>query len=450
MIVWDKFVESQKNHFGSATIDKWLKSLKVIKFDAGNLYLEAQDAFQAMWFEEHIRPKLQQGLTNNNNRKIKVHLSVEGDPIEQKDKKSRSFKAQIKDEKPKFSLSFDELDPYCTFDSLQPLSSNQIVYQVIDEVLDLSTPKYNPIYLFGGVGVGKTHLLMSIAHALKLKGVHVLYSKTSTFTDHVVSAIRAGEMFNFRDTYRNADVLIIDDVQELSKKGATQEEFFHTFNTLHMEGKQIILSANCPPSALTFVEQRLISRFEWGISLPLNIPTDEEIKEILSIKSQVMHFPIHQKVIAFLAESFSNATSCIKALEALVLRSHLKHYEAKQITALLAAQFLHDLLNEEKQAALTPVLIIEITAQYFGIRPTDITGKVKTKDCVFPRQIAMYLCRQLLKIPFTKIGEIFEKDHSTVMTSVKMIKTGMEKDNGDIILPVRALLKRVKEPQVLT
>lgn len=452
MKAWEQFLTQQEVELGIETVYKWLKPLKILRFDACNLYLEAKDSFQAIWFEEHIRPKILAKLVNNNKKRIKVHLSVlqNNSP---KSIKSKSKKAQEPAPPflPKFALHFDLLDPHCTLENFALNDNNILAHKLLCKMLnntaELAT--FNPVYIHGGSGTGKTHLLMATAHALRAQGLNVIYARAETFTEHVVTAIRAGEMSVFRQAYRNSDVLIIDDVHVFSRKNATQEELFHTFNTLHVGGKQIILSANCSPAELQMIEPRLVSRFEWGIVLPLEQLKKEEIQRVLDHKMSTLNFVVHPKVSEFLLETFSSGTkSLTRALQALVLRSHLsdeaKRTSSAQLTVPQAKQLLQDLIHEEEQSALTPQKIIHSVAEFFGIRSEDILGKAQTRDCVLPRQLAMYMCRHILKMPFLKIGEFFAKDHSTVMSSVKVIQKALDSDDRDVAAPYSAIVKKLQ------
>lgn len=457
MNAWEKFVEAQEAELGSETTQKWLKTLKVLRFDACNIYLEASDAFQAMWFEEHLRQKVQTSLYNNNRKRIKVHLSIVNVPQKTK---SRSVKAKEPGEavRQAFTLAFDCLDPHCTFVNFVETEANQLVSRVFNQIAGLEPTEQdqtilsslNPLYIHGASGTGKTHLLMATAHALQQRGINVNYSRANSFTDHVVSAIRAGEMSTFRQTYRNSDVLIIDDVHVFSRRGTTQEEFFHTYNALHASGKQIILSANCPPAELQFIEPRLVSRFEWGIVLSLENPSRDESAKILSAKLEALQFPLHLKVVDFLLDSFGSTKSLNKALEALILRSHMSKSIGKlhhaHLTVAAVTQLLADLLVEEQQAALTPQRIVHGVAEHFGIKPEDILGKAQTRDCVLPRQISMHLCRHQLKLPYIKVGDLFCRDHSTVMSSVKLIQKGIDTDDPEIASAHRSIVKKIKQP----
>lgn len=451
MQAWEQFLQQQEAELGTETVQKWLRSLKIQRFDACNLYLEAKDSFQVLWFEEHIRGKAQSLLVNGNNKQIKIHLSV-ANVIPNSKKNPKQIKNNKETKAIQFQLNFDDLDPLCLFQYFVTNSDNQITHQLLRELAGLSTfttttlGTLNPVYLYGPMGSGKTHLLMGLTQSFRDRGLKSVYVRAELFTDHVVSAIRAGEMSKFRQAYRNADVLLVDDVHVFSRKGATQEEFFHTFNTLHLEGKQIILSANCAPQELQSIEPRLVSRFEWGIVLPLKPLQTKELISMLQAKAQALHFPLPTKISDFLVETFtSNPKALIKAFEALVLRLHLdSRYSIQNLSTTTAQTLLSDLLLEEQKSTLTSLKIIQTVAQHYGIRSEDILGKSRTRECALPRQIAMYLCREKLKLPFMKIGQLFSRDHSTVMASVKYIQKSLEEDNQDIVGAWHAILKKLQ------
>lgn len=433
MQAWETFIAEQEKGLGKAAVDRWLRTLRVIKFDARNLYLEAKDAFQALWFEEHIRPKIDTSLLNNNHRKIRVHLTVLGRPSTKKT-------AIATPTQPPLALTFDPLDPLCTFDNFVATKAHTVPYRVLTEQLTA----YNPIYLYGPSGTGKSHLLMALAHQLQAQGIHALYARLETFTEHTVMAIRTGQMIQFRDVYRKVGALLLDNIHLLSRKWATQEELFHTFNTLHLAGKPIILSSHCPPSELQQIEPRLVSRFEWGIALPL-VPIQEEERAILlTKKASAFGLELSDKVYNFLLSHFtSSAKALIRALEALVLRSHLHKTQPLQLTVALATHYLADLLALEKASILSPEKIIQHCASQQGIRPEDLLGKAQTRECALPRQVAMFLCRQKLKLPFKKIGELFSRDHSTVMSSVRLIDQALHNKDPETQTFVHAITQQM-------
>lgn len=443
MKAWNAFLYELEAEIGEPTVQQWLRSLKVLRYDAENLYLEARDAFQVMWFEEHVREKVLERLVNNNQRKIKVHIALSGPTQEKINKRT------TKEAPPKFRITFDSLEPYCTFDNFTTSEDNELVHKLLQQITEgLQDSAFNPLYIHGKDGSGKSHLLMALAETLTRSGTKALYTRTETFTDHVIAAIRAGEMSAFRQAYRSADVLIVDDVHILAKKAATQEEFFHTFNTLHMANKQIILSANCPPSKLQMIEPRLVSRFEWGIVLPLAPLEKQDAKKALIQRAELLKFDLPAKVADFLVDTFHrNHKTLNQALEALILRHHLDSARgakgAKVLTALQTKGYLEDLINAEEQHILDPDKILQAVTSHYGIRREDVLGKAQTRECVLPRQLAMFLCRSLLKLPFTKIGEIFGRDHSTVMTSVKRIQKQLDENDAEVVEAQQEIVGRL-------
>lgn len=453
MQAWQHFLTALESDLGAETVDRWLRSLKVIHFDAGNLYLEAADSFQIAWFEEHIRARARKQLVNNNFNPIKIHLSSSLDTKEEN--KSSLSKTQAPSPKPHFQLAVDSLDPFATMQNFIAGKSSSLVFELISSLCgfkkDLNLPsqlgQFNPIYIHGASGTGKSHLLMALAQALNEKNIFVTYVKMETFTENVVNAIRSGNMQEFRKAYRLADVLIVDDVQVLAKKTATQEEFFHTFNTLHTAGKQIVLSANCSPAFLQDIEPRLVSRFEWGITLQLDKLEKDDLILMLQKRLELLDFPLQKQVIEYLLETFSyHLKSLHRALEALILRTHSSKAIAcsSQLTEKNISTMLFDLIEKEKELVLNPQKIVQTVADFYGIKTEDILGKSQSHECTLPRQLAMYLCRNKIKMPFTQIGQFFHRDHSTVMSSVSNIKEKSESSDKEFASALQTLYKRLE------
>ncbi len=432
MQAWDEFLVELEKSFGKETIDKWLRTLKVQRFDACNLHLEPTDSFQVMWIEEHILPIAKKKFCNNNGHQIQLHLHV----IEKKHDEpdfSEPLVAFIKFES-------DVVYPHCTFEQYAWSKSNEMSYKILCNLVGydqidsenqssgINCP--NPIYLHGPSGIGKTHLLMAAANHLLSKGLKVFYAKAETFTQHVVNAIRSSKMQSFRQKYRSVDVLIIDDVDVFGRKSATQEEFFHTFNTLHTSGKQIILSSRCPPRHLEYVEERLISRFEWGISLPLEKSFDPAIlSQILDNRCRFYKSDMNKVLGNYLLKNFPSPAALSRALE--YLQSHIET-PLEMLELSHVEPVLKKLAEQEQKQLLNPERILDSVALAFGIRKEDILSKSQTRDAVLPRKIAMYLLRKELKLPYMKIGDLFGRDHSTVMSSIKQIKQEIDSNNPDI------------------
>ena len=234
---------------------------------------------------------------------------------------------------------------------------------------------------------------------------------------------------------------MIDDIHLLARKAATQEEFFHTFNALHTTGRQIILTANCAPQQLEDIEPRLVSRFEWGINLHFSPLQKNQLQEILKQRMEAMDFPLPKEVEGFLLDHFTSSESLQSALETLILRCHMGNYT--KITAPLAEELLKELLEREAKTQLSPQKIIAIVSHYYGIRSEDLLGKFQSKEYALPRHLAMYLCRELLRLPFMAIGQIFNRDHSTVMTSVRQVQERVDGKDKEYIQLLSDIKRKV-------
>lgn len=410
MKIWNSFLAQLERELGSETVAKWVRPLKILRFDAQNLYLEAQDSFQVSWFEEHIRPRLKRMLINNNQHPIRVHLFL---PFQEKKEKVKEKKSSST-----FLITPDSLDPECTFENFLTSQENEMAFRILSEV------SYNPIFLYGPKGSGKTHLLMSAALSLQKKGQKVFFVRAETFTEHVVQAMRLGFMQEFRKIYREIDTLFIDDIHIFSKRSATQEEFFHTFNTLHTTGRQIILSSNFSPSRLKEIEPRLISRFEWGISIGIQ---KGDMGRILEKKAVLWQFPLSKELESYLLKAFPE--NPLLALQALVLRAK----KEEVMTPSVAEQLLSDLFEKTHAEALTSEKIIKAVAAHYSLKSEDLLSKSQLREIALARQVAIYLCRERLKLPFQKIGELFGKDHSTIMASSEKIRKKAEKKEIDLL-----------------
>jgi chromosomal replication initiator protein len=434
---WFDFLETLEKDFGKNTVSKWLYNFKVLKYDARNLYLQAQDTFYLNWFTEHIKPRLKNEFINNNGLPIKVHINL----------KNQLPKKEIKKEEKKFifEIKSDQINKDYTLKNFYLSKNNSISYKLLseligydyedDKIIDpkLKKASFNPIFIYGKSGSGKTHLLHACANILKKQNLNVFFAKGQTFTNHFVKAIKNGNMHKFRSTYRNIDALIVDDIDVFSNKNATQEEFFHTFNTLHNASAQIILSAKTPPSQISNIEPRLLSRFDWGISLSFTMPSNENLRKIILSKTKIYNLIINNDAIDFLINTFkSNIKSISKAIDAIVLRFHLSHNSSNIITVSEIKANISDLIQEEKKHSLSSDRIVKIIASHFGIKTDDILGKSQTKECTLPRQFSMYFCRDKLKLPYMSIGQYFKRDHSTVMTSVKFIDRNIESKQGEL------------------
>lgn len=423
---WDAFVHHLSSALGKAPVEKWLEGVQLSKFDAHNIHLLARDSFQIHWFSEHVKP-LANTFLRAGDRPIRIHLALKHPPL-------ASYTAQ---NKPFDSLSRSTSKILPTFEDFQPTEGQRLGYRLMSEItarepIDQSVQlgTFNPIFVHGPTGSGKTHLLAISAARLEALGRQVIYLDGDAFTEDVVGAIRRGEMQDFRRRYRRADVLMIDSIEKLGKKSATQEEFFHTFNTLHTAGKQIILSAPQHPQALNFIEQRLISRFEWGLSVELAGISADEALVLLQARAAKLGLAISERdLLCLIAKLDVNLKKLMEALETLAYKSDLQsssiQHRARAKEQPPIWESLKDVLQKHQMEKTTPQAIVEQVAAHFGILSTDILGRSLNREFTRPRRLAMYLCRFELRLPFVKIGEIFSRDHSTVMSNCKNIEQSL-------------------------
>ena len=331
-----------------------------------------------------------------------------------------------------------------TFDTFVVGSNNQFAHAASLAVAESPGEIYNPLFLYSGVGLGKTHLMHSIAHFILQKdsSMRVRYVTSEAFTNELIEALRNGSnnsMKNFREKYRNVDVLLIDDVQFIIGKESTQEEFFHTFNTLHDAKKQIIISSDKPPKDIEILEERIRSRFEWGLVCDISSPDYETRMAILQKKQELEGYDVGNEVIEYIA---SNITSNIRELEGALTK--IKAYAKlvkQEINLQFAEQVLKDVISPNDKKIVTPELIISMVAEQYDITPADITGNKRNSKIVYPRQIAMYLCREMLDIPLTQIGTYLGKrDHTTIIHGLTKIEEELK--NSPQTQSTIALLKK--------
>jgi len=336
------------------------------------------------------------------------------------------------------------INPYYTFDNFVVGGNNNYAHAYALAVAESPAEMYNPLFIYGGVGLGKTHLLHSIGnfvleHNPKAK---VRCVNSETFTNEVINAIRTEKQAainELREKYRNIDLFIIDDIQFIIGKERSQEEFFHTFNTLYEAKKQIVISSDKPPRSLSPLEERFKTRFEMGLIVDISAPDYETRMAILKKKAEKEHYRIDDNILQYIAD---NIKSNIRELEgALTKIIAFSRVSKQEINLELAKDVLKDIISPEQNRVITPELIISIVADHFGISQADITSKKKSQEIVFPRQIAMYLCRSLTESSYSAIGSLLGKrDHSTVMHAIEKIQD--ELDSNDSLQGTIDIIKK--------
>ena len=340
------------------------------------------------------------------------------------------------------------LNPRYTFDTFVVGSNNKMAHAASVAVAESPGEAYNPLFIYGGVGLGKTHLMHSIAHYVLEKNseAKVLYVTSELFTNELIESIRNGNnstMTKFREKYRNIDVLLIDDIQFIIGKESTQEEFFHTFNTLHGAKKQIIISSDKPPKDMEILEDRLRSRFEWGLIVDISAPDFETRMAILKKKEELDGYYIDDEVIEYIAQ---NVKSNIRELEGSLNKiMAYANLENKEINLALAEKVLKDIISPNQKRTITPELIINTVAEHFDLTTADLIGNKRSSKIAYPRQIAMYLCRHMTDTTLKIIGDsLGGRDHTTIMSGIRRIEK--EVDTSDETREIINILKKKINP----
>ena len=409
--LWKQALKALDGQFSEVTYKTMIKILKPVHIDDEAIYLLAPNITIKNSVEKRYYTVVSNAIKSIAGEHINIVIILE------EDENKRENKTQ------------SNLVKKYTFENFVKAQSNEFAYATSLAVAENpGTTTYNPLFLYSGVGLGKTHLMHAIGNFVKEnnKDSKVLYVSSETFTNEFIASIRQGENQAFREKFRDTDVLLVDDIQFLEGKEGTQEEFFHTFNTLKDANKQIVVSSDKPPKDLKTLEERLTSRFGQGIIADLKTPDFETRMAILEKKALTEYIEIPKDVMIYIADNFSsNIRELEGALNKLKALSKVGNFE---ITLEMAKSALEDLSTKKKKNVDIP-LIQRITADYFNITTTDLTGKKRSKNIAFPRQIAMYLSRKLLDIPLTSVGEAFGgRDHSTVIHSCEKIADVVEND----------------------
>lgn len=436
-IVWQRALAQLKVTVSTIAYSTYIEQLKPIDIVGTKLVLSTKSELFASEVAKRLLDKIRDALAATNTGVNDIKLYVEGRDADYLEGKGIP---QAQDE-----LDYTPLNPKYTFDTFVVGSSNRYLYAAAKAVAENPSESYNPLFIYGGAGLGKTHIMHAIANHIKqnhpLK--NVLYATCEKFTNDLISTIRQGKAYaeggmNFRNKYRNVDVLIIDDVQFLAKKQSTQEEFFHTFNELYSQNKQIVLSADCLPKEIEFLSDRLITRFEGGLMAQV-LPPDIETKiAILQKKAEMRKYILSLDVALFLAENSDNDVRSLEGMLNKVIFASMLH--ECPITIDLAKEAINESVSTggEKEA-LTSDSIIEAVCNFYKIQRSDLISKKKNKEIVEPRQICAYLMTELLSIPLVTIGQsLGGRDHTTVIHARDKIAELM-KENSRISTEVKDL-----------
>ena len=425
--LWDTVLAQAEQKISKPSFETWLKSTKLLAHKESSVTISAPNSFARDWLENyyiHLITGILNELTGED-----LHIKF----VVQKDQDTDDFELPPPITQAKNSdhheLSPGMLNPKYTFDTFVIGSGNRFAHAASLAVAEAPAKAYNPFFIYGGVGLGKTHLMHAIGHYVKEHNpkANVVYLSSEKFTNEFINSIRDNKAIDFRNKYRNVDVLLIDDIQFLAGKESTQEEFFHTFNTLHEESKQIVISSERPPKEIPTLEDRLRSRFEWGLITDIAPPDLETRIAILRKKAKADRLDIPNEVMLYIANQVdTNIRELEGALIRVVAYSSLTN---EDVTPELAAEALKDIMPNSKPRKISILDIKNAVGEHFHIRLEDFSAKRRTKSIAFPRQVAMFLSRELTDFSLPKIGEEFGgRDHTTVIHATEKISTMLKED----------------------
>lgn len=421
---WEAILSIIELETSSVSFNTWFKDTELINIEETELVVSVKNEFTKeilnTRYLELIRNSALQVL--NKEYAIKFVLPNEQTNLTQKNIKKNE---QLQD-----PLNYpSNLNPRYVFDSFVVGNSNRMAHAAALAVAEAPARAYNPLFLYGGVGLGKTHLMHSIAHYIldQNPSAKVIYASSEKFTNELINSIRDDKNESFRNKYRNIDVLLIDDIQFITGKERTQEEFFHTFNALYEANKQIIICSDRPPKEIETLEERLRSRFEWGLIADIQSPDLETRIAILRKKAEIENLSVPEDVLLFIAKTvISNIRELEGALNRILAFSSLTN---KPITVELANEALKDLISKDKPKVITAEYILDVVANYFHLKPEELKSSKRTRNIAYPRQIAMYLCRKLTDLSLPKIGEKFGgRDHTTIIHGFDKISRELQTD----------------------
>jgi chromosomal replication initiator protein len=419
---WKSVLGQLQMEMPRASFDTWVRDTHPIRFDNGLLTISVRNAYARDWLESRLASTINHLLIDIMNSNVSVNFVV----AQSEDEISPAEKTEKQDSPVSLQRNVT-LNSRYTFENFVVGSGNRLAHAACLAVAEKPARAYNPLFLFGGVGLGKTHLLHAIGNACHARGLNVLYVSSEEFTNDMINAIRTHTTQAFRDKYRSIDVLLVDDIQFIAGKESTQEEFFHTFNTLHGQDKQIIVSSDRPPKSLVTLEERLRSRFEWGLTADIQPPDLETRLAILRHKAERTGRYIPDEILDTIARRVqSNIRELEGALNRILAFADLS---GSSLSPNLVEVALSDLLPP--RGDLEPQHIIDLVAHYFNLSSEKLLGRDRSRDVALPRQIAMYLMREEIDASLPQIGEVLGgRDHTTVMYAIEKISKEIKGDSG--------------------
>jgi chromosomal replication initiator protein len=430
--IWNSAQEQLRSKLSRDTYNMWFAPLRVCEIDSNHVTLETPNEFCELWLKDNYLSLLQDAVAVAASRQLQVKFKI-GTGTAQTASAPAAAPAKTKSAESSHERSPSSGDlafnPKNTFESFVVGNNNNFAHAAALAVAQAPGKSYNPLFLYGGVGLGKTHLLHAIGQYVvsNKKGARVAYLSSEKFTNEYIDGIQNNQLVKFRKKYRQTDVLLIDDIQFLAGKERIQEEFFHTFNALHEARKQIVLTCDRPASEIQGLEHRLVSRFEWGLVTDLQPPDVEMRLAILQKKAQIMGVTLPDDIMNFLA---NRIRTNVRRLEGALIRvASYASLTGKKLSIEVVEGLLREILHEEGRLTISIEVIQKKVAEHYDIRLADMASKRRPENIAFPRQIAMYLSRQMTENSLNTIGEAFGgRDHGTVLHACRLVKDRMEVD----------------------
>ncbi len=420
------------------SLKTWFNDIFIVAISASAVAFFIPIKFQRDVLMERFSGEIENGVTAILGRELKLHFLEDGEaPFD--------IESEELAPEPQQPLIQTESDYEYTFDTFIVGNSNRFAHAAAVAVANNSTSSYNPLFIYGGSGLGKTHLLHAIMnHTRKLNPkANIVYLKGDDFTNELIAAIQKGNHVEFRSKYRYADLLLVDDIQFIAGKEMTQEEFFHTFNTLHEAKKQIVLTSDRPPKEIATLEERLRTRFEWGLHADISPPDFETRVAIIRRKASVLGIVLNNDIVEIIA---NNVKSNIRQLEGAVKKLKAFHVlTGSEINQTLAQNAIKDMFTEGSGKLLTPTLIVDEVSKFYKIKPYEILSKKRTSEIAVPRQVSMYIIRETMDMSLPAIGKFFGgRDHTTVIHSIKKTENEML-ENPTFKHQINELIKNIKD-----
>jgi chromosomal replication initiator protein len=432
--IWDEACKQLKGILTSDIYNRWIAVIKCLEISGTNMRLAVANDFYKDWLEENYFPIIRKAVMVVSGKEMDISLEVDStcfDPGKE-DGSGAETHPGISLQNLGFAKAkpSHNLNPNYTFDSFVVGASSQFSHAAALAAANSPSRTYNPLFLYGGVGLGKTHLMQAIGNhvATKKTRAKICYITCESFTNEYIDAIQNSNVSAFRKKYRKIDMLLIDDIQFLDGKAGLQEEFFHTFNALFENHKQVVLTSDRTPSEMAGLAPRLISRFEWGLVTELGKPDAETRSAILRKKAEQLQLNIDHSLLDYLAARIS---SNIRSLEGALIRvATFISLTNQQVDEQKVDELLHDLLDKESKAAVSVDIIQRTVAEHFDLRPADLTSKKRSRDVSWPRQIAMHLSRTMTSHSFPVIGEAFSRNHATILYANDQVTEKAINDRG--------------------